>query len=137
VRSQKGDEVPPDRPPRVFLLSPANCAGRRAVQILDPASAAPLAAALGSREGAPLGDVFAFISGLYFRGKLTYARAFAHTGGVLDPVVGSGVQIITVNAGLCGSQTRITRADIRAFARGAIDAGNAVARGFSRARRGT
>ena len=29
------------------------------------------------RDGAPLGEVFAFISGLYFRGKLTYAQAFA------------------------------------------------------------
>ena len=27
--------------------------------------------------GAPMGDVFSFMSGLYFRGKLAYARAFA------------------------------------------------------------
>ena len=27
--------------------------------------------------GAPLGEVFSFLSGLYFRGKLAYARAFA------------------------------------------------------------
>src|SRR6187401_3331831 len=63
--------------PRVFLLSPANCSGRRAKQVLSPRSSFDLAERLRSREGAPLGDVFAFVSGLYFRGKLTYARRFA------------------------------------------------------------
>ena len=29
------------------------------------------------REGAPLGEVFSFLSALYFRGKLTYAQRFA------------------------------------------------------------
>ena len=28
------------------------------------------------REGLPLGEIFSFISGLYFRGKLAYVRAF-------------------------------------------------------------
>ena len=59
---------------RVFLLSPANCGGRRATQAMSPNATFALAAALRSREGAPLGDLFSFISGLYSRGKLTYAR---------------------------------------------------------------
>jgi hypothetical protein len=124
VRRKKGD-AGIARAHRVFLLSPANCAGRRATGILSPASAAPLATALRSREGAPLGDVFAFISGLYFRGKLTYARAFAHTGDVRDAAVGAGVRIITPNAGLSSPDARITRAEIRAFAREDIHADNA------------
>jgi hypothetical protein len=45
--------------------------------LLRPAARFPLALALRSAEGAPLGDVFSFTSGLYFRGKLAYARAFA------------------------------------------------------------
>jgi predicted kinase len=35
-----------------------------------------LAQQLRTREGAALGDVFSFVSGLYFRGKLAYAQAF-------------------------------------------------------------
>src|SRR5437763_988629 len=62
---------------RVFLLSPANLGGRRAAQALSPRATFALAAALRSAEGAPLGDLFTFVSGLYFRGKLTYARRFA------------------------------------------------------------
>ena len=62
---------------RVFLLSPANCGGRRAQQAMSPNATFALAKALRSADGAPLGDFFTFISGLYFRGKLTYARRFA------------------------------------------------------------
>ena len=50
---------------RHFLLSPANCGGRRAQQLLSDRAASPLAGRLRSAEGAPLGDVFAFMSGLY------------------------------------------------------------------------
>ena len=59
----------------VFLLSPAHCGGRRAQLLLRPGASFALAEAV--RGGAPLGDVFSFLSGLYFRGKLAYARAFA------------------------------------------------------------
>lgn len=63
--------------PRVFLLSPASTSGERARILLRPEASFGLAQAVRSPQGAPLGDVFAFLSGLYFRGKLTYARAFA------------------------------------------------------------
>src|ERR1051325_10991404 len=59
----------------LFLLSPARCDGRRALTLLSPRAEFPLAVQLRRREGAPLGEVFAFLSGLYFRGKLTYATA--------------------------------------------------------------
>lgn len=61
---------------RVFLLSPANSAGDRIRLLLRPSAAFALALQLRSSQGAPLGDVFSFASGLYFRGKLAYARAF-------------------------------------------------------------
>ena len=59
----------------LFLLSPAHCGGRRAQLLLDPAASFPLAVRLRG-PGAPLGEVFSFLSGLYFRGKLAYAEAF-------------------------------------------------------------
>jgi hypothetical protein len=109
---------------RVFLLSPANCNGRRANQALSPRATFALAAALRSPDGAPLGDLFTFVSGLYFRGKLTYARRFAHPPDPSNPVVGSGIHVITPNAGLRSPDTRVTHAAVRAFARGDVDAGN-------------
>jgi hypothetical protein len=48
----------------------------------------PLAVELRSKRGAPIGEVFAFLSGLYFRGKLTYARAFAEYSYVITPCLG-------------------------------------------------
>ena len=63
--------------PQIFLLSPANCGGRRAAMVMSERATFDLALRLRTREGAPIGDVFAFLSGLYFRGKLAYARAFA------------------------------------------------------------
>ncbi len=62
--------------PRVFLLSPANCRGRRAQQVLSPKATFAVAERLRSSDGMPIGDLFAHMSGLYFRGKLTYARRF-------------------------------------------------------------
>jgi len=58
----------------VFLLSPASCAGRRA-QMLLRSQTSPLTARLAN-GGAPLGEVFSFMSSLYFRGKLAYANTF-------------------------------------------------------------
>ena len=63
--------------PRIFLLSPANCRGRRAQQVLSPKSSFPVASRLRA-DGVPIGELFAHMSGLYFRGKITYARTFGH-----------------------------------------------------------
>jgi hypothetical protein len=113
---------------RVFLLSPANCGGRRARQALSPNATFALAAALRSREGAPLGDLFTFVSGLYFRGKLTYAQRFAQAPDPSNPIVGAGIHVITPNAGLRSPDTLVTHAAVRAFARGDVDADNATYR---------
>jgi hypothetical protein len=75
------------------------------------------------REGgaAPIGDVFQFLSGLYFRGKLAYARAFARP----PRDAGSGVLVITAGSGLREADTPITARALRAFADVDIDAANA------------
>jgi hypothetical protein len=109
---------------RIFLLSPANCNGQRARQALSPNARFALAEALRSAGGAPLGDFFTFISGLYFRGKLTYARRFAHSPDPTNPIVGGGVHVITPNAGLRSPDTLVTHAAVRAFAGGDIAVDN-------------
>ena len=64
-------------PFRLFLLSPAHCGGKRAQLLVNGRGRFPLAARLRAGESVTLGETFAFLSGLYFRGKLTYARRFA------------------------------------------------------------
>jgi hypothetical protein len=92
---------------------------------MSPNATFAVAAALRSRDGAPLGDLFTFVSGLYFRGKLTYARRFAAPPEPANPIVGSGVHVITPNAGLRSPETLVTHAAVRDFARGDVDAANA------------
>lgn len=91
---------------RVFLLSPARCDGKRAQMLLNPAATFGLARRIRAPEGAPIGEVFSFLSGLYFRGKLAYATAFGEpTGGF----------VITTDRGLVTPDTAVTRADLLAF----------------------
>ncbi len=94
-----------------FLLSPANLGGKRARLLLR--GRFPLAEALRSPAGAPLGDVFSFLSGLYFRGKLAYARAFARS----TSAEAGGIFVITPSAGLVSPQTRVGEPTLRSFAR--------------------
>jgi hypothetical protein len=109
---------------RVFLLSPANCGGVRAKQVMSPNAQFALAQRLRAPGGAHLGDVFSFVSGLYFRGKLAYARRFAQPPDPDDPIVAGGVLVITPNAGLRAADTRVTLASLQAFAGVGIDVAN-------------
>ena len=96
---------------RIFLLSPAYAGGERARMILRERAQFPLARRLRAKTGAPIGDVFTFLSGLYFRGKIAYANAFAR------PARGtSGVLVITPTRGLIDARTRIRLDDLREFA---------------------
>ena len=117
----------PRRPerPRVFLLSPANCGGIRAQMMVSPNATFDLARQLQSASGASLGEVFSFVSGLYFRGKLAYARRFARPPDPTDLVAAGGVLVITSNAGLRAPDTPVTIESCRAFAVGEIDLRNA------------
>lgn len=108
---------------RYFLLSPANCGGRRAQQLLSDRAASILAHRLRSDEGAPLGDVFTYMSGLYFRGKLAYARRFARPETDSDSPA-PGVLIITPGVGLLHPDTQVTRSRVVQFGTTTVDAGN-------------
>jgi hypothetical protein len=110
---------------QIFLLSPANCGGRRATMVMSERATFDLAARLRTDDGAPIGDVFAFLSGLYFRGKLAYARAFARPPDPDSPISGTGSYVITPNAGLRSIDTPVTLDALRRFARVDIDVANA------------
>src|SRR2546430_3161127 len=96
---------------QVFLLSPANCSGKRAGFLLRKDARSTLAQRLRSAEGASIGEVFTFMSGLYFRGKLAYASAFAR-----PPDGCGGVQVIVPGRGLCPPRTVVDLAGLRAIA---------------------
>jgi hypothetical protein len=91
---------------RIFLLSPANLSGIRGKRILSKRARSETALRL-KEEGLPLGELFAFVSGLYFRGKLAYARAFAQA-----PPDTPAVFVITTSHGLVPPETVITRSDV-------------------------
>lgn len=95
----------------VFILSPARCDGERAKLLLNGAADFPLAVALRGDVGVGIGEVFSFLSALYFRGKLTYARAFARPLRSAPPIL-----IVTTDRGLVTPETRVTRDDLAAFA---------------------
>jgi hypothetical protein len=100
-----------------FLLSPANCGGTRGRLLRRPESTIEIAQRLRTADGVPVGDVFAFISGLYFRGKLAYARAFA-------VAAGASAFVITPSRGLLPIDEPITIDVLEEFAACAIDADN-------------
>jgi hypothetical protein len=111
--------VPPrsarPRAPRLFLLSPAHVGGLRAKFLLSPKSPFPLAVRFHG-AGAPLAEVFTFTSGLYFRGKITYALHFA------DSRRGDRVRVITSNAGLVDPATIVQPGEVRGYGTTDIDA---------------
>jgi hypothetical protein len=93
---------------RLFLLSPAKVGGVRSSLLLNPHAPFALARQF-HRDGLPLADVFTFASGLYFRGKITYARRFVRG------KQGELVRIITTNAGLLDPLTHVTPEALRLF----------------------
>jgi hypothetical protein len=105
----------PRPPSRAFLLSPAFAGGMRARFLLNPHAPFPLARQFHS-AGLPLAEAFAFMSGLYFRGKIGYASHFARTPDL--------IWVITANAGLCAPERIVHPNDVAAFARTAIEAGD-------------
>lgn len=106
---------PGSDPERLFLLSPASCSGERARLLLRPQASFPLATRIRTGK-APLGEVFTFTSGLYFRGKLAYATAFARV-----PAGVPGTLVITPSWGLVPPDTPVDRDDLLAFAEVPVD----------------
>ncbi len=103
---------------QIFLLSPASCGGKRAALLFNDRAEFDIAKRVRSEEGAPLGEVFSFLSGLYFRGKITYARMFENP----PPRRASGVHIITPTDGLCSPYVMVTLKDLERFATVPIEA---------------
>jgi hypothetical protein len=108
--------VPRPRSQRIFLLSPAYAGGERARMVMSDRAQFDLARRLRSSEGASIAEVFTFLSGLYFRGKIAYANAFARSINGLG-----GVLVITPTRGLLDARTPINLNDLREFAEGDVD----------------
>lgn len=98
-----------------MLLSPARLDGKRGRMLLDPSADFPLARKLRSPEGAPLGTLFGFVSGLYFRGKASYAALFARP--YQKP---PGELVICAGGGLCPLDEPVTLARLKGWAGVAI-----------------
>ena len=104
---------------KIFLLSPARVTGKRAEMLLNPNASFDLASRL--RDGqATIGEAFAFLSGLYFRGKLAYANKFAKTYRRMP-----GVWVITSGLGLLPAATQIRSQDLVTLGDVPIDPSNA------------
>lgn len=96
-----------NKPHRIFLLSPARFGGPRSAMLLRPEADFDVAVRL--RNGvATLAEVYSFISGLYFRGKVAYSTAF----GAPPPGIESAV-IIAPGYGLLSPQTLMTPDRVR------------------------
>jgi len=108
----KPDELKPAAAYRVFLLSPADCSGLRARQLQRPEVSHELGRRLHGEEGASVGEVFAFVSSLYFRGKLAYARAFAR-----PPAGAAGIHVITPCDGLVSPERLLRVRDLKRYGR--------------------
>lgn len=89
----------------MFLISPAKLSGKRGQMLFDPRSRFDVAARLRTPAGAPLGEVFSFVSGLYFRGKMAYAERFGRA-----PEGLGAARVMTAGGGLCGPTEPVTLA---------------------------
>ena len=115
------DPVPPvceSCPSRVFLLSPANISALRGQLLLNKDSQFELAHRI-RRQGAPLGEMFSFISSLYFRGKLAYANAFGNSPPGMPPML-----VLTTSRGLLSPETTITLNELIEMSGVPIDLGD-------------
>jgi hypothetical protein len=103
---------------RVFLLSPANTSALRGQLLLNKGSQFELAHRI-RRQGAPLGEIFSFISSLYFRGKLAYAKAFGNS-----PPGMPSMLALTTSRGLLSPKTTITLNELIEMSGVPIDLGD-------------
>ncbi|HEV8657963.1 MAG TPA: hypothetical protein VGS96_04980 [Thermoanaerobaculia bacterium] len=97
---------------KVFLLSPANVSGLRAKQLTSPRSEFEAAQMYRTKEGVPIALAFAFMSALYFRGKITYAL---HFGGAYNTYV------IAPGFGLVPPQWPITPERMKVLSKTEVD----------------
>lgn len=115
--------MPIERFPRVFLLSPADTRGLRCQMLLRDNAEFDLAQRLHHGR-ATIGEVYAFISGLYFRGKIAYASAFAAAPQGVPPAV-----IIVPGIGLVPQDACIGIEQLRAISQVPVHEQNDAYRG--------
>jgi hypothetical protein len=108
----------------IFLLSPASTSGQRAALLLRDSATFSLAQQIRTKDGAPIGEVFSFVSSLYFRGKLAYARAFAR-----PPARLCGAFVITPGEGLRDPAEPVTLDRLLAYDRIPIKSNEPLYRG--------
>jgi hypothetical protein len=107
---------------RVFLLSPAKAGGRRYTMLLREQADFDVAVKL--RQGtATIGEIYTFMSGLYFRGKMAYAEAFH----AAPPGIPPGL-VIVPGVGLVAPETAVDVGQLRAVADVPVDESNHVYR---------
>jgi hypothetical protein len=110
-----------DSPNKIFLLSPASLTGERAKQLLSPSARFDTALRYRSPEGVPIEEAFAFLSSLYFRGKIAYARRFAEPPADLPS---SGVLVIAPGFGFVPEGWNLTPERMETLRRTPIDLKN-------------
>ncbi len=104
---------------RIFLLSPARASGRRYSILTNEKATFELA--LKFRSGsATIGEIYSFISGLYFRGKMAYATAF----GATSSQQGSSAFVIVPGFGLLPPETVFSPERLRATEQIDVDEDN-------------
>jgi hypothetical protein len=101
---------------RIFIVSPAKTTGKRAQVLFNENATFDLATRLRTTDDVTLGEVFAFLSGLYFRGKLAYSKHFAR-----PPASVAGCYVITSDAGLAPCDSTVTMERVQRFAATPID----------------
>ena len=99
-------------PETVFLLSPANTSGLRAKQLTSPNANFDAAKLYRSQEGVPIAVAFAFMSALYFRGKIAYALHFADI---------ENIRVIAPGYGQVPPDWRITSERMKTLAKTPVD----------------
>ncbi|HXG57603.1 MAG TPA: hypothetical protein VNL91_01095 [Thermoanaerobaculia bacterium] len=123
-------------PGTVFLLSPASLGGTRAKQLTSPRASFDVALRYRSPEGVEIADAFAFMSALYFRGKIAYARHFGEQTFIIAP----GFGLVPPEWRLTGERMKIMRrtpVDVtkRSYVRPLREHAEALAEGLDDGRR--
>lgn len=103
---------------RLFLLSPANLNGVRAKQLTSSEAQFALAKMYRSPEGVRVEDAFAFMSALYFRGKIAYAKRFAAPP---DSLGENGIFVIAPGYGLVPAGWTLDAERMKKLRRTSID----------------
>lgn len=110
-------DVMESRQDTIFLLSPAMLSGERARQLASPDAGFDTARRFRSPEGVPIAEAFAFMSALYFRGKIAYAQRFASPPAAL----GEGIFVILPGFGLVPPEWPLTPARFETLRRLPVD----------------